>query len=386
MTRASAAARLAAFYAAIFVAVGIQIPFWPLWLKERGLSATEIGLLVAAGYLVRLVANPLVGHVVDHRGDRKRPMLVLALAAALLWLAFPLVHGFTAILVVTILAIFPFTSLMPVGDSLAMMVAGRHRLDYGRMRLWGSLGFIAAATLMGRALTDWPPAVLPWLIGASLVLTAVSCAALPDLRCPHEAGPPAPLRPLLSSRPFLLFLAAAALNQAAHTVYYAFATLHWRESGLSDATIGLLWSEGVVAEIILFAVSGRVVARVGPARLLVAAGVAGAIRWAVLGLTTDLAAITAVQVLHAATFGCAHLGAMHFIQKAVPPSLSVRAQGLYAALAVGLLPGLMTPLSGALFDHFGGFAFLAMAALSAGSAILAWWLVTGWDGNRLSPA
>ena len=107
MTRGSAAVRLAAFYAAIFAAVGIHIPFWPLWLKDRGLSPTQIGLLVAAGYLTKLVANPVVGHLVDHRGDRKRPMLALALAAGLLWLLFPLAGGFVPILIIPWWRSFP---------------------------------------------------------------------------------------------------------------------------------------------------------------------------------------------------------------------------------------------------------------------------------------
>ncbi|MDO8605228.1 MAG: 3-phenylpropionate MFS transporter [Phaeospirillum sp.] len=383
MTRRSAAVRLAAFYAAIFAAVGIHIPFWPLWLKDRGLSPSEIGLLVAAGYLTKLVANPLVGHLVDHRGDRKRPMVVLALAAGLLWLAFPLTTGFVPILIMTVVAIFPFSSLMPVGESLAMMVVHTHRLDYGQVRLWGSLAFIAAATLVGKTLSGWPVSILPWLIAATLLLTAASCATLPDAKIPPQDSPPPPVRPLLVNGVFLLFLLTASLNQAGHTVYYAFATIHWNAAGLSDTVIGLLWSEGVVAEVLLFAFSGRVVARFGPVRLLLAAALGGAVRWAILGVTADMAWVAVAQFLHATTFGCAHLGAMHFILRAVPHSLSARAQGVYAAIAVGLAPGLMTPWSGYLYERLGGGSFLAMAGLSAASAVLAWRLNRSWAGERL---
>ncbi len=385
MSRTGAAVRLAAFYGGIFVAIGINIPFWPLWLKDRGLAPTDIGLLMAATYLTRLAANPLVGHWVDHRGDRRRPMLILALAAAALWLLFPLATGFAAILGVTVLAMIPFSSLMPVGDSLAMMVVHGHKLDYGRVRLWGSLAFIATAVAVGRLLADWSPAMLPWLVSAALLLTAAACAALPDARVPRHDAPPPPVRPLLTCGVFLLFLGAMALNNAAHTVYYAFATIHWKTAGLSDAAIGLLWSEGVVAEVALFAFSNRVVGRVGPGRLLMVAGVAGAVRWAILGATSDMAWVAASQILHAATFGCAHLGAMHFIQRAVPPSLSVRAQGVYSAIAVGLVPGLTTPLSGALYERLAGGSFLAMAGLSAASAALAWLLLRRWNGGRVLP-
>ncbi|OAN52752.1 MFS transporter permease [Paramagnetospirillum marisnigri] len=384
MSRSAAALRLAAFYAAIFAAVGIHIPFWPLWLKDRGLSPTEIGLLVAAGYMTRLVATPLVGHWVDHRGDRKRPLLILSIAAALTWLAFPWVHGFWAILVVTVVTIFPFTSLMPVGDALSLMVVQSQRLDYGRIRLWGSLAFIIAATTMGQVLADWPVSLLPWLMVAALALTAATCTTLPDARVPaHEA--PAPLAPLMASGIFLLFLATAAFNQSAHTVYYAFATIHWKASGLSDPAIGILWSEGVVAEILLFAFSGWVVARLGPSGLLLAAALGGVARWSILGLTADPVWVAAAQLLHAATFGCGHLGAMHFISRAVPPSLAGRAQGVYAAIAVGLAPGLMTPLSGYLFELLGGASFLAMGGLSAISSLLAWRLLRSWRNGHAIP-
>ncbi len=385
MTPSSASLRLGAYYAALFVAVGIHIPFWPLWLQSRGLSASEIGWVAAAGYLIRILASPVIGHLADHGGERRVLMIRLALATALIWLLFPMVDGFTAILVLSVVAVFPFAGLIPLGDTLAMMIVGRHGLDYGRARLWGSLAFIVAATLLGKALESWPVAILPWLMAAALLLTAASCRALPDLKVPRHEGKPPSLRPVLLNPLFLLFLGTAALNQMAHTVYYTFATIHWKAAGLSDMVIGLLWSEGVVAEIILFAVSNRVVARLGPAALLLVAAIGGTVRWLVLGTTAALPMVALAQLLHAATFGCAHLGAIHFISRAVPQGLSARTQGIFAAIAVGLAPGLITPFSGRLYESLGGGSFLAMAALSALSALLAWVLMRRWTtGSRIA--
>lgn len=385
MTPSSASLRLGAYYAALFVAVGIHIPFWPLWLQSRGLSASEIGWVAAAGYLIRILASPVIGHLADHGGERRVLMIRLALATALIWLLFPMVDGFAAILVLSVVAVFPFAGLIPLGDTLAMMIVGRHGLDYGRARLWGSLAFIVAATLLGKALESWPVAILPWLMAAALLLTAASCRALPDLKVPRHEGKPPSLRPVLLNPLFLLFLGTAALNQMAHTVYYTFATIHWKAAGLSDMVIGLLWSEGVVAEIILFAVSNRVVARLGPAALLLVAAIGGTVRWLVLGTTAALPMVALAQLLHAATFGCAHLGAIHFISRAVPQGLSARTQGIFAAIAVGLAPGLITPFSGRLYESLGGGSFLAMAALSALSALLAWVLMRRWTtGSRIA--
>ena len=340
-------------------------------------------MVTAAAYLARMVFSPGIGVIVDRRGDRRQPMVILAITAALSWALFATTHSLTAILLLTFMAGGLWAAIIPVGDSLAMMVSARENLDYGRVRLWGSAAFILAAVAVGHVLTIAPSALLVWLIVGWLVATAIACSLLPDLRSVSE-GPAAPFAPLLRSRPFLLFVACAAANQAAHTAYYAFSTLHWRQAGISDDIIGLLWSEGVIAEIILFSISGKVVERMGPAGLLVAAGMGGVVRWLVLGATTALPALAAVQILHAATFGCAHLGAMHFLQRAVPQDLSVRAQGLYASIALGAVPGLMSPLTGALFERFGGGSFTAMALFSLTAAILALALGQRWHGGKVA--
>jgi PPP family 3-phenylpropionic acid transporter len=138
--------------------------------------------------------------------------------------------------------------------------------------------------------------------------------------------------------------------------------------------IGGLWAEGVVAEILLFSVSGFFVARFGPIGLLALAGFSGIARWAVLAQSTELAALLSVQVLHAITFGAVHLGAMHFVARNAPPGLSATAQGIYAS-ASGLAMGLAMIGAGGLFAAFQGNAFFAMAAISAvgtGLAALLW--------------
>lgn len=371
MTPRGAALRLGAYYGALFMAVGVQLPFWPLWLKDHGLGPAEIGLILAATYLVKSVVNPLIGHLVDKSGERRRPMLWLALGATIAWTGFSLVDGFWPILVLTIVALGFFSGIMPVGEALALMTTQRMGLDYGRVRLWGSASFIVIAILGGKLLVGHSTDILVWLITATLALTALTCAALPDIRVPVTAhGRGQPLRPLATSLPFLLLLAAGSLNSAAHTVYYAFSTIHWKAAGISDDTIGLLWSEGVVAEILLFAISARVARRLGAPGLLLVGALGGMLRWTILGLTTDLPLLAAAQVLHAATFACAHLGAMYAL-RAVPPGLAARAQGLYAAVAAGVVPGLMSPITGQLYEHLNGHAFLVMAGLSALMALAA---------------
>lgn len=367
-----AALRLGVYYSALFMAVGVQLPFWPLWLKHHGLDPSQIGLVLASTYLVKSLVNPLVGHLVDRRGERRRPMLWLAVGATVTWLGFAVIDGFWPILLLTMLSVGLWSGIMPVGEALALITTQRHGVDYGRVRLWGSLAFIVTASLCGRLLLGHSPDVLVWLVAAALAATALSCAALPDTRVPvTERGAAPPLKPLVTSAAFLLFLAATSLNAASHTVYYAFSTIHWKAAGISDDTIGLLWSEGVIAEIVLFALSGRAVRRFGATGLLLLAAAGGVLRWAVLGTTTEVPALAVVQVLHAATFGCSHLGAMHLL-RGVPAGLAARAQGIYAAVALGVVPGLMSPVTGHLYEALHGHAFLVMAGLSGLMTLAAW--------------
>ena len=166
-------------------------------------------------------------------------------------------------------------------------------------------------------------------------------------------------------------------------VYYGFATLHWRDAGLSSDLIGALWAEGVIAEVVLFAFGARLVARLGPARLIALAGLCAALRWTVTALTVEPWLLALSQLLHAATFGATHLGNMHFLARATPPALSARAQSLHASITNGLATGAAMLASGWLYAGLGGGAFLVMAGLGAAGALAAAVLARGWDGGEL---
>lgn len=377
----SAAIRYAAFYGAVFLALGIQLPYWPVWLGSRGLSSEQIGLLLAITAWVRIGGTPAIAQVADRIG---RPRMVLAVLATLsvgCFAAFFFTWGFWPILLVSIPAAIFFVALMPLSESLTMAAVLRDGLDYGRIRLWGSIAFMVGTVGAGSLLTERNPDLIVILILAALLAAIVTAATLP--RQPVTALGGVRLNPgvLLRDRHFLLFLAAASLLQASHAAYYAFSAVHWRAAGLSGTMIGILWAEGVVAEVIFFAVSAPVLARAGPAALLFIGGLAGVVRWTVLGMTTDLPALFLVQLLHAGTFGAAHFGAMHFIARAAPPGLAATAQGLYSAAAGGIGIGLALLLAGWLYGIQEGSAFLAMAGLSLGGVILAV-LLYRWERRR----
>jgi MFS transporter, PPP family, 3-phenylpropionic acid transporter len=329
-------------------------------------------------------ANPLAALLADHTGERRRLMAVLAAVGVAATALFALADSFVALLAITVLATATVPTLIPLGDNVALLAGRSGALDYGRVRLWGSLAFIAASAAAGRMLSGSSADTILWLVLGGVALTFAACLLMPDLRLPPaRLLGLAPARLLLSSRLYLLLLVAAGAIQASHAAYYGFATLHWRAAGLGDATIGWLWAEGVVAEIVLFSCGAALVRRLGPAGLLALAGAAGAARWGVTATSTALPALAVVQALHAFTFGAAHLGAMHFLGCAVPPARSATAQGLYAAIVSGAGFGVAALAAGALYDAFAGGAFWAMGGFACAGAAAALVLAASWDGGEI---
>ncbi|MGH6953443.1 MAG: MFS transporter [Alphaproteobacteria bacterium] len=380
----SIAPRLALFYAAVFTAIGVHVPFWPVWLSARGMSATEIGILLSTMIWMRAIANLVVADIADRRGERRRPMLLMSLASVVSYALFAPAHGFWALFGVSVLAGLFSAAVVPLGESLTIASAYRHGLDYGRIRLWGSVSFVAAAAGTGWLLGGRSADLVLWLMIASLAATAGACLVLPDVRFPVSRRRRGSMLALARNPLFLAFLATSASVQASHGVFHGFATLHWRASGLGEAAIGWLWAIGVIAEVLLFAASAAVLRRVGPAALLAIAGAAGVLRWSATAFTTDLALLIPIQALHALTFGAAHLAAIHFLQRAAPAELSATAQSLHSAIAWNVIGGAALWVSGVLYAHLAGHAFLVMALLSAAGFAGALWLGRRWDGRTLA--
>lgn len=361
------AIKLSLFYTAIFAVVGVQLPFWPVFLAGRGIDATEIGLLLAVPLIVKLVANPAAGIIADRLGSRRLLMAGLGAAALAAYGLFAFARGFWPLIGVTLLAATAFSPLLPLGENLAVRISHERGLNYGRLRLWGSLAFIAAVLaageVIGRGGADWAL----WLILLFAFLTLVSCLVLPETDAAASRASP---WLLLGNRPLLIVLLAATLVQASHSAYYVAGTLYWRGLGHSSATVAWLWAEGVVAEIVLFWFGAGLVQRLGPLGLVTLGGVAGLARWSGTALAEGIAALAVLQAMHGLTFGAVHLGVMHFLQRNVPPALSATGQALYSTLT-GIGFGLGMAGAGALYQRGAWLAWTAMAAMAAAGALLA---------------
>lgn len=384
------AERLALFYAATFFLSGIKVTYLPVWLDWRGLTALEIGWITAAPLFLRVALTPVICYAADRYAAHRVVLIVLAWSAVGVLIATHWAYGFWPVLLLTLLLAVSSTTIMPLTETIAMAGVRRDGHDYGRMRLWGSLSFIAAGYAAGWGVDGFGiVATLGMLLVAAVLVslaahcmpateteTAVETATMATSATGSAAAPERRVRPsdiaaLLKSWPFACFLMAAGAIQAAHALFYTFGVLLWRQQGLSTFTISGLWAIGVIAEIVLFATSGPVVRAIGAGGLLLAGAAAAVLRWTLMAFDPPLAVLVMLQALHGLTFGATHLGAVHFIAATVAPAQAGTAQALHASVTSGIAMGLATLVAGRLYPEFGGRGYLAMAALSVLGLIVA---------------
>jgi PPP family 3-phenylpropionic acid transporter len=364
--------RLKAFYAALFLTLGVQLPFLPLWLTAKGLDAGAIGIVLAIPAVIRIVAIPVATRMADRR-DAVRGVIILAAAAAAMGfgvLAFA--QGAAAIMLVYALASAAYAPVMMLADTYALRGLAQRGRAYGPVRLWGSAAFIAASFGAG-ALLDWmAPVDLIWLmVGAMAIATAAALALVPLSAEPASGAPVrASVTGLLRNPAFLAAIAAASLVQASHALYYSFSTIDWQAAGYDGGVIGALWALGVISEIALFALSARLPSTITPLAMLLVGAAGAVVRWGAMAAAPTAILLPALQCLHALSFGATHLGALALVARMAPPGLGATAQG-YFAVALGVTMAVATALAGVLYGRFGSGAYAAMVVLAAAGGLCA---------------
>jgi MFS transporter, PPP family, 3-phenylpropionic acid transporter len=371
--------RFGVLYAALYAAFGVLSPFLPRFLGERGLSAQEIGMLVAIGTMVRLASGPVAGRLADQRGAWRTILAACAAAAgvaAALYLPF---DSFRSLLLVSVIQAAALAPLAPLSDAMAVTTSrATGGFEYGWVRGAGSAAFIAGSLLAGMIAGSFGLAAIIWLNASLLGLTAIGVLPLPALTNAQSQGPGGSgikgLKILLAIPPFRRLLLVGALVLGSHALHDTFAMIRWAEAGIGSVTASVLWSESVAAEVVVFLLIGPALLRwLGPARAAALAATAGALRWTVMAMTADVVGLALVEPLHGLSFALLHLAAMQLIGASVPLRLAATAQAVYGTLAVGASTALLTFASGWLYASLAGASFWVMALL----CVLAIPLTTG---------
>ena len=306
----------------------------------RGLDAAEISLITSVGVWIRAFANPFIAHFADRSGAH-RMIIMISASGVITYALFGIADGFWMLFVVNIMASAMFMALIPLGENLASRASVEHGFDYGRVRLWKSITFILAAYAGGWMVEKTGDAAILWMIVTAMIAAFIAGFDRTETSRPRSRiGAACPVSAFALMRQkktwCSLLHRLAAID---HAVLYVFGAIHWRAAGISDDVIGALWAEGVIAEIVLFAFSGAVVAAAEPIRPdVIAAGTTGIVRWAILAGTADVV-LFATQWLRPDLRGCPS-GSHAAYASDRARHMSASAQSLYSGFAIRALMGL----------------------------------------------
>ncbi|MBN9090735.1 MAG: MFS transporter [Reyranella sp.] len=385
MSRLLEGGRLAAYGGAYFFASGAFMSYWPVWLRDRGISDPQIGTLFMTRQLVSVVSVLGMGLLAHRIGGLRGLLLALAGAAIVMMGAYQLSYTFLALILVGVVWGCVWSPTMALYDGVLVNEAKARGFVYGNLRVLGSIAFIAGTLICGIAVDRFGPPSVLFVGWAGIVCLLPFALLLPrgEAHLRNRGHAPFGFRELFRSRPFLLFMIGAGFCQSSHAVLYSFGTLTWRSAGLDDVTISLLWGLSVAVEILLMMASGWLMKRIGVTGLIGLGLVCGLIRWTGMAFTTALPALIVLQTLHAGTFAACHLGAMAFIQRALPSSGTALGQSIYYALGTGATQAVIYQFAGLLYDRYGQHAFLGMTAISAIGLAAILWLARLWKGELL---
>lgn len=365
--------RLSAWYFCYFAFIGAFLPYFALYLQAIGFSAGRIAVLMSLGQFMRLLA-PLLWSWLADSGGRRVGIVVGSTAAALASFSVVfLTEDFVGLLIGMAILHFFWSASLPLVEALTLGHLAPNPERYGRIRLWGSVGFIVTVMGVGFLLDSAPIGSLLWVSWALLLGTLVSALTLREVKG-HGAQATGPILQVLRQRKVVFLLAAGLFMTAAHGALYVFYSIHLVAQGYGKSVVGLLWTLGVVAEIVVFLLMPRISAKVSMRQILLACFVLAALRFLLIGWMAGFIGLLIVaQLLHGASFGAHHAATMAALNRWFVAGQQARAQALYGSIAYGAggLGGAL--LAGALWESAGAaISFSAASVLAVIGLFLVW--------------
>ncbi|MCM0611892.1 MFS transporter [Marinobacter sediminum] len=374
--------RLSNLYFWFFALLGGLLPYWSLYLDGQGFSYLQIATLMATIQLTKIVAPSVWGWLGDRTGQRVRLVRFGAITGSLFFAGVFLEPGFYGLLLVMLAFTFFWNAILPLYEVITLRTLGRQKERYGKVRLWGSVGFIVAVGAVGGILEFVPIQSLPWLLLPVFAGIAVSAFLVPSEK--GERKPKAPkgsLKAIVTHPAVVAFFLMNFLLQVSHGAYYTFFSIHLEQHGYGKLPIGLLWSLGVIAEIGLFLVMHRLTHRLTVRQIVIGSLVLTMIRWVLIAEVTDVVFVLIfAQCLHAASYGALHAISVQYIQGFFGKHHHGQGQALYSGLTFGAGGALGAWLSGFLVDGFS-----TSAAFWGGAVAMAVAIAITWHGLRPPP-
>jgi PPP family 3-phenylpropionic acid transporter len=382
-SRPAQSLNFALFFFAYYGYVGVFSPYASLYFADRGLSATQIGILMSLMQVMRIFGPNVWGWVADQSRRRVLVLRLTSVAAALtfcgMFVGQTFVFFFALMVTVNL-----FTSAQgPISEALMLSSMRGDLTHYGRVRLWGSVGFIVLVTVSGYAL-DWQGIeLMPWIALLMLVMVTSVTFSLHEEPPTQHAQPSNSVRELLSRKSVVSFFASTFLMIAAHSSLYVYYSLYLSDMGYSKTVIGLMWSLGVIAEILFFFYQAPLFRRFGVRKLMLFSLAIAVVRFLMIGWgAQSLAILLVAQVLHAATFGVHHSASVATLQRWFAGSLQARGQALFISISYGLGGTVGGLLLSACWDTFGARWVYVLAAIMSLLGLFAAQLSYRWQDEE----
>jgi MFS transporter, PPP family, 3-phenylpropionic acid transporter len=373
--RVSGLKRFGALSFMYFGAIGLFNPYAPLWFQSMGFSTLVIGTIASLQSVTRLGAPYAWSWAGDHGGRRVELIRLAALGCVLSALGLWGVEGAGAVALLTVLLFLANSGIVPLYEAtLAQLLSTPGGMDlarYGRVRMWGSIGFIVTVTAGGAFFDLAGIATFPMVVAAMNALLLVTALRLPTLRDEAHGDEPAP--PVLSRlrEPAIAwFFASIFFTVLAHTSLYAFFSLYLVSLGYPKWAVGALWAVSVAVEIVFFWSQGRWTALMPPERWLQVVAATTLLRFVAIAAGGRWALVlVGAQLLHAVTFAAHHAACIALVHRYFPGRLRGRGQALYTILGYGF-PGVVGGVAGGWLIEHQGFAAVFWAASAAAALAL----------------
>lgn len=367
--------RIAGFYFFYYAFIGMFAPYWSLYLKSIGFDAVEIAILLSVQPVMRMLAPNLWGWLADHTGKRLYVLKIAASLSAFFYMGVFFTTSFWGMLLVLALMSFFWSASMPLVEATTLSYLGKHSTRYGRIRSWGSIGFIMTVVGLGYAFDH---IAIAWLLWAGLVCEVgilIFSRQIPHTEVSVHHTDTLPIKQIVFKPRVLALLGACFCMSAAHGPYYTFYSIYLVEHGYAKSAIGGLWALGVICEIGVFFIMPWLANRYGYTRILLVSFACAVVRFLMIGWYVDLLVVLLVaQVLHAATFGAYHAASVGLVHEFFKGRHQAKGQALFGSLtygAGGMVGGLA---SGPLWEKLGAPWMFSVSALVAlvGMLLMVW--------------
>ena len=377
--------RLSSFYFCYFALLGAWVPFWGPYLQDQGFNSVDIGYLAAIIYITKVFSPSIWGYLADKTGQHLKIVRLGSLLALICFLFIFLGSNFWLLaLVVTAYSFFWNAVLAQFEVITISHLVGRYH-SYGRIRLWGSIGFIAAVVGLGAVFEFLSVSALPIFI--AVILLAIFISSLFVAKTTAETAPPSPhgFFTILKRPEVIAFLLVGVLLQISHAPYYTFFSIFMELQGYSSAVIGLLWGLGVAVEVLVFIWMHKLLGRYSIRQIMLVSLLLSSLRWFLIGYFSDnLLLLLIAQTLHAASFGSFHAVAVEYIRRHFVGGHQGQGMAVYSGLSFGGGSAIGAMVSGLVWQLSPQHTFATAGVVCIFAYIIAWFLIKGAESDKLS--